>query len=180
MTTYPEERSCDQMFWKAIDAIPYWRTILAVWMTLGVNIYETFYPIGAGATVVDGSLKFTNILYALPVFLLLCKIDSNVKFGFLNPRDETYPFYQIHLIFLKVINYAVLPMLPAVCSLLILNAPAEVSWLTILLYQTGWFLAIYDFPDGGKDRSVQSFPMDVWKRGKNGCIPGTVISVTDQ
>jgi fucose 4-O-acetylase-like acetyltransferase len=130
----------DQIFWKAIDSTPYWKLFFTVLITLGVNLYETFYLIEAGATVVGSSLKFTNILYALSVFLLLCKIGSDVRFGF---RDETYPLYLIHPIFLKVINFGVLLMLPAVSSLLTLNSSAEVGWLAILLYQTGWFLAIY-------------------------------------
>jgi hypothetical protein len=66
-----------------------------------------------------------------------------VSFTYLNPRDETYPLYLVHPIFLKVINYALLPMLPAVGAVLTLNEPSEISWLSILLYQIGWFLGIY-------------------------------------
>lgn len=133
----------DTMFWQVADTTPYWKILFIVFITLGVNLYETFHLMQTGATVVDSSLKFTNILYALSVFLLLSKIGSNIKFNFLNPRDETYPLYLIHPIFLKVINYAILPMLPAVGRLFMLNDPGEVSWLAILLFQSAWFLGIY-------------------------------------
>jgi fucose 4-O-acetylase-like acetyltransferase len=133
----------DQLFWNVVDNTPYWKIIVTVLITLSINFYETFYLIESGATIVDSSIKFTNILYALAVVLLLCKVGRNFTFGFLNPRDETYPLYLIHPIFLKVINYALLPMLPAVRSFLTLDDPSEVSWLAILLYQAGWFAAIY-------------------------------------
>jgi fucose 4-O-acetylase-like acetyltransferase len=133
----------DERFWRFIESTPYWKIGLTVLVTLSVNFYETYFLMEKGATVIDSSLKFTNILYALSVFVLLSKIGRNVRFGFLNPRDETYPLYLIHPIFLKVINYAILPMLPAVSSALTLNDPAEVSWLTILLFQIGWFIGIY-------------------------------------
>ena len=133
----------DQLFWKLVETIPYWKLIAIVLITLSANLYETFYLMQTGATVVDSSLKFTNILYALSVFLLLSKMGSSITFGFLNPRDETYPLYLIHPIFLKVINYAILPMLPAVSRLITIDNPSEVGWLTILVYQIGWFLAVY-------------------------------------
>jgi fucose 4-O-acetylase-like acetyltransferase len=136
-------KKSEQRFWKFIEETPYWKIILAVLVTLSIDFYETVYLLEKGAIVVDSSLKFTNILYALAVFLLLSKAGRNVRFGLLNPRDETYPLYLIHPIFLKVINYAILPLLPAVSSVLTLNDPAEVSWLTILLYQIGWFIGIY-------------------------------------
>ena len=75
--------------------------------------------------------------------MLLSKIGQKVTFSILNPRDETYPIYLIHPIFLKVINYALLPFLPAVANILTINTPSEVSWLNVLLYQIGWFIGIY-------------------------------------
>jgi fucose 4-O-acetylase-like acetyltransferase len=136
-------KKSEQQFWNFIEHTPYWKIILAVLITLGIDLYETVYLLEKGAIVVDSSLKFTNILYALAVFMLLSKAGRNVRFSFLNPRDETYPLYLVHPIFLKVINYAILPLLPAVSSVLTLNDPAEVSWLAILLYQTAWFIGIY-------------------------------------
>lgn len=135
------KREADFRTW--ISQVPYWKAIVLVLITLAINFYESYYLLQKGATVVDSSLKFTNIMYALSVFLLLCKVGTRVNFTYLNPRDETYPLYLIHPIFLKVINYALLPMLPAVGAALTLNDPAEVSWLSILLYQIGWFLGIY-------------------------------------
>lgn len=133
----------EQFFWHLVDTTPYWKIVALVAMTLGLNFYETYYLLEAGAKVVDGSLKFSNILYALSVFILLSKIGMKVAFGFFNPREETYPIYLIHPIFLKVINYALLPFLPAVATLLTIDEPSEVSWLNVLLYQTGWFIVIY-------------------------------------
>jgi fucose 4-O-acetylase-like acetyltransferase len=130
-------------FWRFMETTPYWKFFAAVAVALGANLYETFYLLGKGATVVDSSLKFSNIIYCLTVVMLLCKVGRNVKFQFLNPRDETYPLYLIHPIFLKVINYAFLPMLPALGSLITIDQPSEVSWLMILLFQIGWFLFIY-------------------------------------
>jgi probable poly-beta-1,6-N-acetyl-D-glucosamine export protein len=133
----------EQEFRAFLANLPYWKIILLVGVTLAANLYETYYLLEKGATVVDSSLKFTNILYAVSVFILLCKIGMGVSFTYLNPRDETYPLYLVHPIFLKVINYALLPMLPAVGAVLTLNEPSEISWLSILLYQIGWFLGIY-------------------------------------
>ncbi|MBT1697415.1 acyltransferase [Fulvivirgaceae bacterium PWU4] len=133
----------EEGFWRLIDGTPWWKLIAAVLITLGVNFYETFYLLETAATVVDSSLKVTNILYCFAVFMLLSKIGINVRFGFMNPRDETYPLYLIHPIFLKVINYAVLPLLPSVKNALTINDPSEISWLAILLYQAGWFIGIY-------------------------------------
>jgi probable poly-beta-1,6-N-acetyl-D-glucosamine export protein len=133
----------EEKFRRFLTDLPYWKIILLVGVTLSANFYETFYLLKNGATVVDSSLKLSNILYAVSVFLLLCKIGSQVTFTYLNPRDETYPLYLVHPIFLKVINYALLPMLPAVSAVLTLNDPSEISWLSILLYQMGWFFGIY-------------------------------------
>jgi fucose 4-O-acetylase-like acetyltransferase len=133
----------EQFFWNLINSTPYWKIITIVLVALALNFYETYYLIETAATVVDSSLKFTNILYCLAIFLLLCKAGQHVKFSFLNPRDETYPLYLIHPIFLKVINYALLPMLPALKSLLTIDDTSEISWLTVLLYQLGWFFGIY-------------------------------------
>lgn len=133
----------EQEFRAFLGNLPYWKIILLVGITLSANFYETYYLLEKGATVVDSSLKLTNIIYAVSVFLLLCKIGMGVSFTYLNPRDETYPLYLVHPIFLKVINYAVLPMLPAVSTVLTLNEPSEIGWLSILLYQIGWFLGIY-------------------------------------
>jgi probable poly-beta-1,6-N-acetyl-D-glucosamine export protein len=130
-------------FRQFLTSIPMWKIVLLVAITLGVNFYETFFLLEKGATVVDSSLKFTNILYALSVFLFLCKIGNQVQFTYLNPRDETYPLYLVHPLFLKVINYALLPMLPAVGTVLTLNEASEISWLSILLFQIGWFFGIY-------------------------------------
>ncbi len=136
-------RKHEGAFWSFIETTPLWRILSLVAITLSVNLYETYYLLEKGATVVDSSLKFTNILYAFSVFLLLSKVGSKVTFRYLNPRDETYPLYLIHPLFLKVINYALLPMLPAVSAILTINQTSEVSWLAILLYQIGWFVAIY-------------------------------------
>jgi peptidoglycan/LPS O-acetylase OafA/YrhL len=133
----------EEFFWRLIDSTPYWKIITIVIITLSVNFYETYYLLHTGATVVDGSLKFTNILYCLAIFMLLSKIGQKITFSFLNPRDETYPIYLIHPIFLKVINYALLPFLPAIANMLTINTPSEVSWLNVLLYQIGWFIGIY-------------------------------------
>jgi fucose 4-O-acetylase-like acetyltransferase len=130
-------------FWSVIDTTAYWKIILLVIATLAINLYETYYLLDTAATVVDSSLKITNILYCLAVFMLLSKVGMHVRFGFFNPRDETYPLYLVHPIFLKVINYAILPMLPTVSALLTINDASEISWLTVLLYQAGWFVAIY-------------------------------------
>jgi fucose 4-O-acetylase-like acetyltransferase len=130
-------------FWTFIETTPYWKMIFAMVLALAADFYETYYLLEKGATVVDSSLKFTNILYALCVFALLAKAGRHVRFGVLNPRDETYPLYLIHPIFLKVINYALLPLLPAVNDALALNDADDISWLMILLYQTGWFITIY-------------------------------------
>jgi probable poly-beta-1,6-N-acetyl-D-glucosamine export protein len=136
-------RKNEAVYWNFIEQTSVWKILGLVALTLSANLYETYYLLGKGATIVDSSLKFTNILYAFSVFLLLSKVGSKVTFTYLNPRDETYPLYLIHPLFLKVINYALLPMLPAVSAILTINQASEVSWLTILLYQTGWFIAIY-------------------------------------
>ncbi len=133
----------EEFFWHLVTQTPYWKILIAVMIGVLVNFYETVTLLQLGATVVDGSLRFSNILYCLAVFLLLCKIGMHVSFRFLNPRDETYPLYLIHPVFLKIINYALLPSLPAVRSLLTLDHPSEVSWLNVLLFQAGWFIAIY-------------------------------------
>jgi probable poly-beta-1,6-N-acetyl-D-glucosamine export protein len=133
----------EQQFWNIIDTTPYWKIILMVLVTLALNLYETYYLLSTAATVVDSSLKITNIFYCLAVFILLTKVGMHVQFSFFNPRDETYPLYLIHPIFLKVINYAILPMLPAVSAMLTINEASEISWLAVLLYQAGWFIAIY-------------------------------------
>jgi probable poly-beta-1,6-N-acetyl-D-glucosamine export protein len=136
-------RKNETVFWNFIEATPGWKFLALIAVTLSVNLYETYYLLEKGATVVDSSLKFTNILYACSVFLLLSKVGNKVSFTYLNPRDETYPLYLIHPLFLKVINYAILPTLPAVSAILTINEASEVSWLAILLYQIGWFIAIY-------------------------------------
>ncbi|HEY0656335.1 MAG TPA: acyltransferase [Chryseosolibacter sp.] len=136
-------RKHETVFWNFIESTPFWKILGLVAITLAANLFETYYLLGKGATVVDSSLKLTNILYAFCVFLLLSKVGNNVKFTYLNPRDETYPLYLVHPIFLKVINYALLPMLPAVSAVLTINDASEVSWLAILLYQIAWFVAIY-------------------------------------
>lgn len=133
----------EEFFWNLITKTPYWKLIAAVLIGVLVNFYETITLLELGATVVDGSLRFSNILYCFAAFLLLCKVGMNVSFRFLNPRDETYPLYLIHPIFLKIINYALLPSLPAVKTLLTLDQPSEVSWLNVLLFQMGWFVGIY-------------------------------------
>ena len=133
----------EYFFWQIIESTPYWKIITIVLVALSLDFYETYYLIETAATVVDSSLKFTNILYCLAMFMLLCKVGQHVKFNFLNPRDETYPLYLIHPIFLKIINYALLPMLPAVRSFLTIDDTSEISWLTVLLYQFGWFFGIY-------------------------------------
>jgi probable poly-beta-1,6-N-acetyl-D-glucosamine export protein len=133
----------EQFFWNIIDTTPYWKIITIILISLSVNFYETVILLQNGATVVDGSLKFSNILYCLSVFVLLCKIGTKVTFNFLNPRDETYPIYLIHPIFLKIINYAVLPLLPALHSSLTIDKPSETSWLNVFLFQVGWFIGIY-------------------------------------
>jgi fucose 4-O-acetylase-like acetyltransferase len=136
-------RKNETAFWNFIETTPLWKVLALVAITLSINLYETYYLLEKGATVVDSSLKFTNILYAFSVFLLLCRVGNKVAFTYLNPRDETYPLYLIHPLFLKVINYALLPMLPAVSAVLTINETSEVSWLAILMYQIGWFVAIY-------------------------------------
>lgn len=133
----------EEAFWKLIDGTPWWKLIAAVLVTLGVNFYETLYLLETAATVVDSSLKVTNILYCFAVFMLLSKIGVNIRFGFMNPRDETYPLYLIHPIFLKVINYGILPLLPAVSNALTINEPSEIGVFAIVLYQAGWFIGIY-------------------------------------
>jgi probable poly-beta-1,6-N-acetyl-D-glucosamine export protein len=136
-------RKHETTFWTFIESTPLWKILALLAITLSANLYETFYLLQKGATVVDSSLKLTNIFYACSIFLLLSKIGNKVKFTYLNPRDETYPLYLIHPLFLKVINYALLPMLPAVGAVLTINEASEVSWLAILLYQVAWFVAIY-------------------------------------
>jgi probable poly-beta-1,6-N-acetyl-D-glucosamine export protein len=133
----------EQIFWPFVNKIQYWKIITIVLITFALDMLETYWLMKDGATVVDSSLKFTNILYALSVFVLLTKVGQGVKFGFLNPRDETYPLYLVHPIFLKVINYAILPMFPAVAGFLWVKDPSRVTWLVILVYQIGWFLVIY-------------------------------------
>lgn len=133
----------EKFFWDLIDSTPYWKLITVVLITLSVSFYESYYLLQDGATVVDGSLRFTNILYCLAVFMLLSKIGEKITFSFFNPRDEVYPIYLIHPIFLKVINYGLLPFLPAVANMLTLNEVSEISWLNVLLYQVGWFIGIY-------------------------------------
>jgi probable poly-beta-1,6-N-acetyl-D-glucosamine export protein len=133
----------ERQFKAFIINTPYWKLGLLVAITLALDFSETYYLLAKGATVVDSSLKLTNIMYAMSVFLLLCKIGMRIQFTYLNPRDETYPLYLIHPIFLKVINYAVLPLLPAVGTVLTLDEPSEVGWLSILLFQLGWFFGIY-------------------------------------
>jgi fucose 4-O-acetylase-like acetyltransferase len=130
-------------FWTFIETTPYWKMAVAVVVALAADFYETYYLLEKGATVVDSSLKFTNIVYALCVFVLLAKAGRYARFSVVNPRDETYPLYLIHPIFLKVINYALLPLLPAVSAALTLNDADNISWLMILLYQAGWFITIY-------------------------------------
>lgn len=136
-------RKNEVSFWNFIETTPLWKILGLVGVTLAFNLYETYYLLEKGATIVDSSLKFTNIVYACSVFLLLSKVGSKARFSYLNPRDETYPLYLVHPIFLKVINYALLPMLPAVSAILTINEASEVSWLAILLYQIVWFVAIY-------------------------------------
>lgn len=136
-------RKQETTFWNFIESTPFWKILALVAITLSFNLYETYYLLEKGATVVDSSLKLTNIFYAFSIFLLLCKVGNKVSFTYLNPRDETYPLYLVHPLFLKVINYALLPMLPAVSAVLTINEASEVSWLAILLYQIAWFVAIY-------------------------------------
>jgi probable poly-beta-1,6-N-acetyl-D-glucosamine export protein len=133
----------EDVFLDFIEKTSVWKFVTLALLALVVNFYETFYLLQNAATVVDSSLKFTNILYALSVFLLLCKLSKNVQFKYLNPREETYPLYLVHPIFLKVINYAMLPMLPAVARIVTLDTAEDISWLMILVYQIGWFAFIY-------------------------------------
>ncbi len=130
-------------FWDFIQRTPYWKIAIAVIITLAADLYETYYLLGKGATVVDSSLKFSNILYCFAIFILLSKLGRNFNFQAVNPRDETYPLYLVHPIFLKLINYGLLPTLPAVASVVLLKESSEISWLAILLYQCAWFIAIY-------------------------------------
>jgi fucose 4-O-acetylase-like acetyltransferase len=133
----------EEQFWNFIDGVSIPKVIVLIVVTLGFNLYETFYLLQSGATVIDSSLKVTNIAYALSVFILLCKVGRNVSFGFFNPRDETYPLYLIHPIFLKVINYAVLPLVPAVANVITIKDPYTMSWVTVVIYQVAWFIVIY-------------------------------------
>jgi probable poly-beta-1,6-N-acetyl-D-glucosamine export protein len=131
------------IFWDLIDRTPYWKLIVIVAVALWANLYETYYFIGLDAIVVDSSLKASNIVYVLCLFLLLSKIGRNVKFTFLKPRDETYPLYLIHPIFVKIIFYGVLPMMPAVRDAVTIATPAKLYWPTVVLYHLVWFVVVY-------------------------------------
>lgn len=133
----------EEWFWGFIEHTKLSVIIVFVLLALCLDLLETYYLMHLGATVTDSSLKVTNVFYALIVFILLCKIGSEIRFKWLNPREETYPLYLVHPIFLKVINYALLPMLPAVASVVTLKNPAQVTWVSILVYQVGWFFIIY-------------------------------------
>lgn len=133
----------EERFWAFLDHTPYWKILVCVASFLFLNLSETYYFISLNATVFDSSLKFSNILYALSVFVLLCKLGRNATFTFFQPRDETYPLYLLHPILLKVINFGILPLLPAVGSVLLIREGAQLGWLTILVYQVGWFVAAY-------------------------------------
>jgi fucose 4-O-acetylase-like acetyltransferase len=130
-------------FWPWVYGTPYWKLIVITLIALAADLYETYYLIGKGATIADSSLKVTNIIYALCVLVLLCKVSKVMTFRWLNPRQETYPLYLVHPIFLKVINYAVLPLFPALSSLVVIKRPDQVTWYYILIYQVVWFFAIY-------------------------------------
>lgn len=130
-------------FNRFLQRTPLWKFILAVLVSLVPNLYETFYLIQQGAVVVDSSLKFTNVVYALTVVALLCKVGLSVRIEWFKPREETYPLYLVHPIIIKGITYGLLPLLPAIGTLITIDRPDEAGWLAILLYQVGWFVAIY-------------------------------------
>jgi fucose 4-O-acetylase-like acetyltransferase len=133
----------EEAFWKFINNLSYGIIVPVVVVTFALDMFETKVLLMKDATVVDSSLKFTNILYALSVFILLAKAGQHISFKWLTPRDETYPLYLVHPIFLKIINYALLPMFPAVAAFVWVKDASQVTWLVILVYQIGWFVAIY-------------------------------------
>ncbi len=131
------------LFWDFVKGTSYWKWAVILFIALALNLYETFYLLTKGAQVVDSSLKFTNIIYALTAFGLLCKISSSIRFTWFNPRIETYPLYLVHPLFLKVLNYALLPLVPSLAGFVMIRNADQVSSLTILVYQILWFVLIY-------------------------------------
>jgi hypothetical protein len=133
----------EALFWNCIHGTSYWKWGILLAFTLTLNLCETYYLISIGAQVVDSSLKFTNILYALTVFALLSKISASIKFTWFNPRNETYPLYLFHPLLLKVLNYALLPLVPSIAGIVMIRSADQVSVSNILVYQILWFVVIY-------------------------------------
>lgn len=133
----------EEKFWFFIKNLVLLKWIGIFLVVLTLNLLETFYLLNQGAEVVDSSLKITNILYALCVFIILCRVSLKMEFKWFDPRNETYPLYLVHPIFLKIINYGVLPMIPVVASLVLVKSVDQVAPFTIIVYQLIWFVVTY-------------------------------------
>ena len=92
---------------------------------------------------ISGGVKITNIVYALCVFILLCRISLKIEFKWFDPRNETYPLYLVHPIFLKIVNYGILPMIPFLASLAMVKTIDQIAPITLILYQLIWFVLTY-------------------------------------
>lgn len=133
----------EEQFWGVLKRTPYWQLILVTLIALAADLGESYHLLTDGATVVDSSLKATNIAYALCVFVLICKVSTSPSYRWLNPRDETYPLYLVHPILIKVINYGILPLFPALAGIVTIKSAQQVTWYYILGYQIVWFLMVY-------------------------------------
>ena len=94
-------------YWVATEAwvnrISYGWLLLAIIATCALSFYEMSVLIDAGSHDPYNTLRFSNVLFSLAVFLLLLKIKNFPVLNYLKPRQTTYGIYLIHYIVIAFI-----------------------------------------------------------------------------
>lgn len=94
-----------------IKTISYIWLILAIAATFALSCYEIIALIKIHSIDPYNSLRFSNVLFSLAVFLLLLKIKRFPALDYLKPRKTTYGIYLIHyIIFMYVLNEIIRPI----------------------------------------------------------------------
>jgi probable poly-beta-1,6-N-acetyl-D-glucosamine export protein len=76
-------------------------------ITLALSMAESFYLLDTGLKDAYNTLRITNILYSLIVFVALFKMGPIKAIQHLHPRQTTFGIYLIHFIILERILYMV-------------------------------------------------------------------------
>jgi hypothetical protein len=83
---------------KWVEHVGYTWLILAVLATFAISIAEMLQLLKAHSADPYNTLRFSNVLFSLAMFLLLLKIKHFPVLNYLKPRQTTYGIYLIHYI----------------------------------------------------------------------------------